>query len=119
MPERLAVCDRLDLLRDCFDFDVAVMNLLMNHTPVVPAEGSNRHARLFMLASMLGCFSPIALFLVPVTCTNSAFASFHRPCFQYVEARLAILIRVSGCSLPSTFSLGFAYKLFSVAKSLA
>jgi hypothetical protein len=44
MLQRLAVCDRLDLVRDGFDFDVAVMNLLRNHTPVAPAAGSNRHA---------------------------------------------------------------------------
>ncbi|KAL0929483.1 uncharacterized protein CTRU02_215649 [Colletotrichum truncatum] len=51
-----------------------------------------------MLVSVSGCSSPSTLFLVSITRTSSSSASFNRPWFLYVDARLAMLVSVSGCS---------------------
>ena|ERR1700722_3413923 len=48
-----------------------------------------------------GCSSPSTC-LVSITRTSSASASFHRPWLRYVDARLAMFVRVSGCSSPRT-----------------
>ncbi|KAK4207945.1 hypothetical protein QBC37DRAFT_85475 [Rhypophila decipiens] len=43
--------------------------------------------------------------LVSIACTSSFSASSHRPWFLYVDARLAILVSVSGWSAPSLILL--------------
>ncbi len=55
-----------------------------------------------MLVNVKGCSSLRTLFLVSVTYTSSNSATFYQPWFRYVDARLAMLVSVSGCSSPST-----------------
>jgi hypothetical protein len=49
-----------------------------------------------MLRCVLGCSSPSALTLLSITRICSSSASFHCPWLPYVNARLAMLVSVSG-----------------------
>ncbi|KAK4107292.1 hypothetical protein N656DRAFT_783248, partial [Canariomyces notabilis] len=49
-------------------------------------------ARLPILISVSGCSSPSNLELVSITGRNSNSASFYRPWFRYIDARLPMLV---------------------------
>ena len=49
------------------------------------------------------------------TSTSSSSASFHRPWLQYVNARLAVLVKVLGCPWESTLKFPFKFACSSLA----
>ena len=58
-----------------------------------------------MLAKVSGCSWPSTLLLASMIHTSSSSASFHRPWFEYVDARLSMMVKESGWSCPSIFLL--------------
>ncbi len=82
-----------------------IANRLRNLTPFVLDRWINA---IMLVVNSLSPFQQLSSiqinrFLVCIDCLSSSSASFHRPCFWYIETRLPMLSNVSRSSAP--FSL--------------